>query len=305
MRKIYLHLGYHKTATTFLQRSIFPKMKNVNYIRQKYIQKDLRRIRVNKLSDLKIENIRDYFNSFNNRKPMLISYEGFSGSPFAPRKSKTQSSILKDLRRIFPASDYDVSVIVGIREQVELLTSLYVQHVHQGGIMDAKHFIKYCKNNGSLRNFHYQIYLKGIEEGFGKDNLYLMIYEDFKQNESKEMLKLLNYMGEPEIPQYEREGNVRKANKSYGTMQVAIGRKLNRFFKTPIHPKGRLAMFNIPNRNRLPTRFLLQSKFSYGLHYKKYKFPMNLQESLKQRYAKGNNELAQRYSLQLPGTYFK
>src|SRR5699024_9557561 len=126
MRKIYLHLGFHKTATTFMQRAIFPKLKQVNYIKTGRIKKELGRIRLNKISDLEAENLMNYFKSFNNGKPMLISFEGLSGSPLSPTKRKPQFEILKDLRRVFPESEFDVSIIIGIREQVDLLTSLYV-----------------------------------------------------------------------------------------------------------------------------------------------------------------------------------
>lgn len=304
MQTIYLHVGYHKTATTFLQQSIFPNMKNVNYIHPERITEDLRRLRLNRLSDPQIDNIRDYFNSFNNGGPMLISYEGLSGSPFAPKKVKKQSTILKDLRRVFPSPDYDVHVIVGLREQVDLLTSLYVQHVHQGGAMNSEQFIKYCRHNESLQNFHYHCYLKKIEDMFGKDHLHIMVYEHFKDSSSEELLKLLNYMGEPEIPDYEITKSVRKMNKSFGTVQVALGRRLNRFFKTPIHPDGRFAWIKIPHRRYLPTRYILQNKVSYGLHYKKYHLPADLQTFLKNYYAEGNLTLANKYQLHLPDPYF-
>lgn len=304
MRTIYLHVGYHKTATTFLQQSIYPKLKNVNYIKQKHIIKQLTRLRLKKLSDLKIENLRDYFNSFNNRQPMLISYEGLSGSPFAPEKVKTQTSILKDLRRIFPASDYDVYVIVGIRAQMDLLTSLYVQHVHQGGVMDPKHYLRYCKRNGSINNYFYPAYLQQIEKMFGPDHLYLMVYEAFKKHQTAELQRLLNFMGEDEIPSYGGSNDMRKANKSYGTMQVATARRLNRFFKSPIHPEGRLALFKVSHRNKLPTRFLLQNKLSYTLHYKKYDLPEHLRQTLREKYADSNRQLADQYHLLLPDRYF-
>jgi len=305
MRTIYLHLGYHKTATTFMQQSIFPNMKNVNFIHPEQITQELRMLRLNQLTDQQIEDLRDYFNSFNNEKPLLISYEGLSGSPFAPRKVKRQSTILKDLKRIFPAPDYDVHIVVGLREQVDLLTSLYVQHIHQGGVMDPETFIEYCRHNGSLQNFHYHTYLKTIEALFGEDHLQVMVYEYFKNNASEELLKLLNYMGEPAIPHYETIKSVRKKNKSFGTMQVAVGRRLNRFFKSPIHPEGALAWIRIPHRRYLPTRYLLQNKLSYGLHYKKYQLPADLQDTLKEYYAEGNRTLENNYQLQLPVSYFR
>lgn len=299
MKRIYLHIGYHKTATTFLQHAIYPEMRNVTYINKEYIREDFRRVRLKKLSDSEIKQIRDYINSFHEGKPLLISNEALSGSPFAPRKTKTQAKILQDLRRIFPASDYDVRIIVGIREQVELLTSLFVQHLHQGGVRNGPEYIKHLEQTGSLENFHFHNYLREIEKIFGDDRVYVMVYEHFKENFSVEMLKLLNYMSEPEIPPYQNKGR----NKSFGKLQVAIARRLNRLFKTPIHPEGRLPIINVPIIGPLSPRRFLQNRYSFALHYEKYQFPEALQVSLRQRYAEGNQKLAGRYNLNLPDTY--
>lgn len=305
MQTIYLHVGYHKTATTFMQQSIFPNLKNVQYIDLFQVMKYLKQLRLNNLSDHQIKSIRAHFQSFNKEKPLLISYEGLSGSPFAPKKVKQQSTTLKDLRRVFPSSHFDVHVIVGLREQADLLTSIYIQHVHQGGVMDAAEFMEYCKKNGSLSNYHYDVYLKHIESLFGRNNLHVMFFEEFKAHPTKELLKLLSFLGEPKIPHYKPMTNVRRANKSYGRLQVALGRKLNHFFKTPIHPKGRLALIKLPNRNYLPTRYLLQNKLSYKLHYKKYHLPHSLQKDIKENYAKSNQSLADYYQITLPEKYMR
>ncbi|HIW12366.1 MAG TPA: hypothetical protein H9891_04320 [Candidatus Salinicoccus stercoripullorum] len=304
MRTIYLHVGYHKTATTFMQGSIFPNLKHVNFIHPDYIMGDLRKLRLGRLTGYQIDLIRDEFDSFENDRPLLISYEGLSGSPFAPKKVKKQREILKDLRRVFPADRYDVHIIVGLREQVDLITSLYVQHIHQGGVMDAGEYVQYCRSNGVLENFHYQNYLEEIEAIFGRDHMYIMIFEAFKKAPAEELQKLLNYMGEPEIPEYEEVKSVRKANKSFGTAQVALGRRMNQLFKTPIHPEGPVAMISLSHRNYLPTRYILQNKLSYGLHHKKYQLPINLQISLKKQYTQSNYELANQYELDLPKEYF-
>src|SRR5699024_2447179 len=148
MRTIYLHLGYHKTATTFLQQSIYPKLEHVNYIKKKRIRRALNQIRLkSKMSEEDIRKISNRIEVFDNGQPLLISNEAFSASAFAPNKTKKQAKVLKDLRRIFPESAYDVYIIVGIREQVALLTSLYVQSIHHGGVLSGPDYIKYLEHN--------------------------------------------------------------------------------------------------------------------------------------------------------------
>lgn len=302
MRTVYLHLGFHKTATTFMQKAIFPNLKQVNYIKYGRIKKELGKIRLSKISDMGAENSKYFFKSFNNGKPMLISFEGLSGSPLSPSKRKPQLDILKDLRRVFPESEFDVYIIFGIREQVALLTSLYVQFVHHGGVIGPKDFMRgRLKNNGSLNNFQFHRYIHEVYRLFGEDHTYVMIYEYFKKNFSEEMLKLLNYMGEQEIPNYKNVGS----NKSYGTKQLAIARRLNRLFKTSANPNGKLPYFNVPVVGQVSPRKLLQNDLSFRLHYERFELPEDLQETLRNRYLEGNKILSDRYLPNLPDTYYK
>src|SRR5699024_9766948 len=96
MRTIYLHVGYHKTATTFMQGSILTNLKHVICTPADNIMGDVRRRRLGSLTGYQIDLSRYEFDSFENDRPLLISYEGFSGSPFAPKKVKKQREILKD-----------------------------------------------------------------------------------------------------------------------------------------------------------------------------------------------------------------
>jgi hypothetical protein len=303
-KTVYLHVGYHKTATTFLQRYIYPNMRRINYVGKGEIKKEARTLRYKSISDAQAESIRDHFNSFNDGRPILISFEGFSSSPWRNYETKENTRILRDLRRVYPQAEYDAQVIVSIRAQVALLTSLYVQHLHQGGVMDAGQFLDYCKRNQSLDDFHFNRYLQRIKEIFGKDNLYVMVYEHFKENPWEEMRKLMAYMDEPGVPDYPPPSDNRNVNRGYGTMQVALARKLNLFFKSPLHPNGKLAVFKAKRGGKHQVRALLQNNFSYGLHYRKYALPAHLQRQLKARYREGNRELEEKYGLQLPASYF-
>ncbi|GAA0614076.1 hypothetical protein GCM10009001_34180 [Virgibacillus siamensis] len=305
MQKIFLHLGYHKTATTFLQQYIYPGMQQVNYVKQKDIKPDLRMIRLRrKISDEQINKIRQHFLRFDNGQPLLISYEGLSGSPFAVKKTKKQRGILRDLRRIFPPEEFDVRVIIGIREQAELFRSLYIQYIHQGGVLTAENYLKYCENNGSIRNFEFHRYLQLIEKLFGKDSLYVMVYEHFKQDTDKEMLKLLNYMGEDNIPTYTKATGVRKSNKSYGVLQLKMARRLNRFFKSPLYKEGIIPAVRIPKLGKLSPRLFLQNKLSFTLHYKPYQLSESLRQTIQSQFAEENRKLAETYQLDLPDSYW-
>lgn len=72
IKTVYLHIGYHKTATTFLQNSIFPELKQVNYIKKKDIDQPFHKIRMKRnISDSEIEEIRDELLRYDDGQPMF------------------------------------------------------------------------------------------------------------------------------------------------------------------------------------------------------------------------------------------
>ncbi|MDZ5782462.1 sulfotransferase [Marinococcus luteus] len=294
-KKVFIHIGFHKTATTFLQQNVYPKLKQeIKYIRKKRIDQELYDLRLKRLSDENIYTIRTNIEAFMHPdKPVLISYEGLSGSPFSQKKSKNNLKVLEDLRRTFPADTYDTHIIVGVRDQIDLLTSLYVQYLHQGGYKSAKALFKDWEDHGILDHYHYYRYLQKIEELFGPDNYYLLQYENFRNDEYGQILQLLQYMGIDRVPKYNRS----KLNRSYGVMQAVIARKLNYFVKTPLNPNGKIPIVDIPKIGIVSPRRLLQNNASFALHYKRYSLPVNLQKVLQLKYQKDNEKLAEAYHI--------
>ncbi|WP_306977874.1 sulfotransferase domain-containing protein [Alkalibacillus salilacus] len=300
MRKtIYLHIGYHKTATTFLQKNIFPNLKKVRHIKNKKIKDELYRLRVRKLNDEDILEIRNRFDELGKEgKPTLISYEGLSGSPFKQKKPKKHTSILKDLRRVFPEDQYDVKLIIGIREQVQMMTSLYIQYLHMGGYKQADDYLQKLEDHDVLDQYKYNEYLNLVEDIFG-DDYYLFIYENLKKDPDGYLLKLLNYLGVKKIPEYDDY----PTNKSYGVLQARLARRLNYFFKTKQNPEGKFEPKKTKRFGLLWPRTFLQNKISYKIHYKRYTLPEEMQRQLQERYKEDNIKLSERENVSLPSNY--
>jgi hypothetical protein len=292
MRKtVYIHVGYHKTATTFLQKSIYPKLTHqITYLSRRHIQPSLYKIRHKKLSETQILQLRSGIEEMTEpEKPLLISYEGLSGNPMSTKKKiKDNHAILKDLRRIFPGESYEVHIIVGVRHQLDLLTSLYVQYIHQGGYKHANAVFEEWERLGVLDGYYYFNYLEQVRHLFGS-NYYLMQYERFREDEMKELTNLLQYMGVTEVPEY----SAAKVNRSYGTMQVKAARKMNYFLKTPFNPEA-----PVPTKKGHPlSRVMLQNRASFMLHHQKYFLPESLQQVLKAKYQSDNQLFFHHYGV--------
>jgi len=103
--RIIIHVGLHRTASTFLQREVFPKMKSINFICQDNMP----------LRDLVL-------NAYlSHGKVNLISEEGLSGYSQKTIKQATRAQIAKRLSKLFP----DAEIILVTRNVDDWLLSMY------------------------------------------------------------------------------------------------------------------------------------------------------------------------------------
>ena len=105
MREIYVHVGLHKTATTFLQEEVFPKLQGIKYynlIKAKNRQALL-------LAAIESEG------------KILISDEDLSGSPLVfGSKADERKKMAYTLHKLIP----DAKIIVGIRNERDWFKSV-------------------------------------------------------------------------------------------------------------------------------------------------------------------------------------
>lgn len=131
MSKIFIHVGLQKTASTFFQNEIFPFIQGLFYIGRPYTQENKafnslqyadEALYNSSLLQKEIEAIR----SEARIKPTLISDELFSGYAFWGFANR--GSIAKRLSKAAPEAE----IILFIRNQTDLIDSLYNQYVKIG-----------------------------------------------------------------------------------------------------------------------------------------------------------------------------
>ena len=127
MHRILIHIGLHKTATTYLQRSFFPE-----------------------LIDIEIYHAPRFFDQIGkiqlNEKDLLISNEGISGVAWNELwKNGIQNeyhwidsfkNAIGNLKILFP----DAIILVLYRKHGELLISMYKQYIQEGGVLQLNRF---------------------------------------------------------------------------------------------------------------------------------------------------------------------
>lgn len=136
-RTVFLHVGLHKTATTLLQRVVFPAMDGVSLVTRPYTQHNRAFNRLQYADDTLWDetSVRAEID----RLPagtVLLSDEGFSGKVLY-FNYVNRSMIARRLARLFP----DATVLLFLRGQADIVASHYNQYVREGGTLAFGEFV--------------------------------------------------------------------------------------------------------------------------------------------------------------------
>lgn len=214
MSKIYIHIGLQKTASTYLQTKIFPSIQGLYYFGRPYTQVN------NAFNSLQFADEALYDSSLLQKEieaikstarghPILISDELFSGYAFWGFVNR--GLIAKRLSEAVPEAE----IILFIRNQTDLINSLYNQYVkigwyskklgpeflyEPGSGFELDDWIKGKRNGGfSRRRFSQRslfspeifLYSKSLElykRLFSKVHVFL--YEDFEKESHRQIERL-------------------------------------------------------------------------------------------------------------------
>ena len=123
-KKVFIHVGLPKTASTLLQEIVFPALKPVIYVSRPYTQENhaFNKLQYADDSLYAAEELRDEINNIIALEPgnkVLISDELLSGAPFY--NFINRGLIPKRFAEILP----DAEVILFLRGQKDIIRSLY------------------------------------------------------------------------------------------------------------------------------------------------------------------------------------
>ena len=210
-KNIFIHVGLHKTATTFLQTKIFPFIKEVqvagycvetnsncplNNLVESY--NNIKYKNDSKLIDNELKLLKKEFLNFinqNKEKNILISNEALAAS----YRNYNKSSHLY-LANCLKNSFNNAKIIYIIRKQSDWLESFYNQYIIKNnayssidfggysGFTTLNQFIGYennsFKNKGflNINDLDWYYMTKNYIELFGKENVLVLPYELLKEN---------------------------------------------------------------------------------------------------------------------------
>lgn len=194
IQQFYIHIGYFKTGTTWMQKVFFPSVQNIAFVHSAnaILDECLTSVRPFDFSaELAREKILKHFNGKED-EIFVLSRERLSGHPKA---GGHDSKVIADrLRETFP----EASIIIFIREQVEAIESAYKQYVKRGGTCGFKRWIfnrRKTVPSFSLDYFRYEKLIGYYKLIFGNQRVYVYCYEDLRKNPKGLVDKLCRDLG--------------------------------------------------------------------------------------------------------------
>jgi hypothetical protein len=179
-----IHIGFHKTASTYLQLKYFKNIDNLQRINDDFKEKDLDKwffenfININPYEFDRDEFLSEFENeltsiySLNHESNLLISDENLSGNIYLGVDSK---ELMNRLYETFGK----VKILIIIRNQIDFILSAYSNYILHGGIKTLKHWITSIETHNGLilEKIKYSYLVENYQELFGKENIEVIPYE--------------------------------------------------------------------------------------------------------------------------------
>lgn len=294
--RILVHIGYHKTGSTFLQKIIFKNHPRVRLIDRSDMQKVF--LRVDSLS-FKPEVASEWFSGQMNRAKtgqdrVVISDEELSGNIHTGGNG---GYVAKEVANRLFAVIPEAHIAVFIRNQYDMIESIYRQYVKKGGTFRIK---KYLFDHGgynhrfpqfSFEHLEYDKLIKYYMSRFGKDRVHIFIYEEM-QNDIDAFLN--NFFSELQMTPIEDFLSIDKSqvNVRLSFFSIFLARITNRFYGSD--PINRRVIFHIPLFYKLCRLFYSKIDRTRCIKHldRKHSFlDRYIREHIKEQYSESNEEL--------------
>jgi len=236
-KQIIIHVGMHKTGTTFLQQDVFPRIPGVYYAdrynKEEPVTQLIKRMDQNPAAlDLQQEkqHMEAYINAID-APVVLISSENLFG--YFHASYFNNQYILHVLKTLFPSA----RIFMSVRRQDEWFESLYRQMLHTGQSLSINQFLNY--KNGQFQPWYPSKISQGVtnvymdfsqfvlqyRRHFGEDKVLVLPYELLKTDQTAFLQQFYAFFN---LETYYPPKNTLK-NRSYSLISSYVALLLNRF----------------------------------------------------------------------------
>lgn len=251
-----LHIGYHKTGSSWLQRAVFPRVRNVSLVPRAEIR---RNILVPSLVAFDAEEARRRLLEGRPGRVVLSDEELSGNLHTGGLHGAFSKEVAERLRACFP----DGRVVIFVRNQRTMIASAYKQYIKSGGTRRIERFLAPSgsphKTPGFALDFLvYDRLVSHYETLFGVENVGVYAYEEIAAQPRQLVAKLAGDLG---LELDSEDVSVAPVNRGYRSRTLALLRVLNLFHAREmpnsgciVHLPGWFALLRLigPQLDRLP-----------------------------------------------------
>jgi hypothetical protein len=228
-----IHIGYHKTGTSWLQKEFFENpITGINSI-AKYVDRAKWVTEFTKPFYLYDEkNLKEYINqSFQKNKVNVFSLERLSGYPSTGGFDSLENA--KRIKSLFP----DAKILIVVREQKSMIRSHYMEYLKSNGaekleeLMTPERFYLIRNPIFQLEFFNYNHLIKVYDQLFSKDDVLVLPYELLKTESTSFIKSIIDFL------EKEHLGDVigqlpfsKKVNTQFPFRKAYLNREYSRLF---------------------------------------------------------------------------
>lgn len=244
-REPVLHVGYHKTASSWFQQEFYPAVTDARHVPRKQVHEEVVRPRGLEFDP---DEARAALGGDGDDR-LVVCNEELSGNIHTGGRHGFATIVYaRRLKAMFPGA----SVVIVTRELADIVSSAYRQYVRVGGTKSPERYLEgwpFHPRNPSFELGHFapRRLVRLYEELFGTDRVHVFAYEDFAAE-----------------PRAFAETLADRLEVEYAEDDVAWGRRVNRSYGARILPLARL--FNLfTRRDVVDKRWLVHLPGWYDL----------------------------------------
>ncbi|BDX37703.1 hypothetical protein CYCD_10580 [Tenuifilaceae bacterium CYCD] len=283
-----VHIGYPKTASTWLQNEYFPKVKNFHFISWPTVNNSLL------FTDCFLfdsQRVRDNF--VTSGKSLLLSSEHLSTAiNFGWHYGVYSFANAYKIKAIYP----NAKIVIFVRRQQSLICSAYLQYIKNGGTFGFRKWLY----SGKVFSFEHLIFSRLIQlydSLFGEDNVKVYLFEEFKKNP---LLFLSRFNEDLGFDIDLDEVSLEPVNRALRKRVAIIQKFMNLFYREPLGMKHYL--IHLPGMGIIARQTMKRlnrfSVFGEFLSDENLLDPKDI-DYIKTFYANSNKELSQRIGVDL------
>ncbi len=295
MHELTFHIGHHKTATTWLQKSCFSSHSQLKVLSNwkapwddvflsHLIGSSQRTFDAHKCRELMVNQMCDGTNG----QKYIVSAERLSGHPYSG--GYDSFIIAERIHSCFPKA----KIIITVRNQVDMIRSMYQQIVkvgYRGKFTDFLHSKHWNSTAFSMDFLEYDLLVSKYRELFSSENVLVLLFEDLKKDKKTFLHQISSFL---KINEFNHITSMQRINASRKTDDTKVTRRINQFRKTELNP---FPVISLPQKL---TKILL-SGLPRLFPFSKSKL-INKQEAeyIKKYYAHSNKKLQKILKKDLP-----